>query len=68
MIMNWVIFGLIVAGIVLVVWGYRIGNRAQMEDYSFIFPMILGAVCIANALLLWGGRWLWNVLPSWPWL
>ena len=66
--MNWVIFGLFVAGIVLAVWGYRIGSRAQMEDWSFIIPVMLGVICIAIAFLLWGGRWLWNALPSWPWL
>jgi len=65
---SWVIFGLIVVGIVFVVWGFLIGRRARPEDYGFILPMILGVILIAIAFLLWVGRWIWGELPPWPWL
>jgi sulfite exporter TauE/SafE len=63
--MNWVILGFVVVGIILILVGYGVGSKAQMEDYSFILPMLMGVICIAIAFLLWAGRWFWHAAEPW---
>jgi hypothetical protein len=65
--MSWVIPAFAAAGIALIIYGYVIIGRADSadEDLNSLPPILLSAVCLLVAFLLWGGRWLWHAAEPW---